>query len=529
MTDELLQFLSDPTSYPYRPDAVEHVQTHISHVFLAGDLVFKFKKPVDFGFLDYSTPDKRLKFCRREVQLNRRLSDDIYLGIIGVQQSGGSYRLTDHPEAESVVEYAVKMRRLEEDYFLHRYIQNDTVTSRHIDRVAKKLAEFYRGQQPEDLAKWGSPEKIKVNTDENFEQTEPFIGQTIRRNTYEAVRFFTNHFFAQHDKLFQRRMQEGCIVDGHGDLHLDHIHITPEKVQIYDCIEFNDRFRYGDWAVDLAFLAMDLDFHGRRREERHFVKRMAELLQDRGLSDILDFYKCYRAYVKGKVKSLQSGEEEVPEEDRKKAVEQAGRYFRLSLRYALLGSRPTAVIFMGRVGTGKSTLARHLIDVLSLPHFSSDRIRKKLAGVPLTERPALEERKKLYSEAMSDRTYSELRRQAKTLGSDGKSVVLDATYSRKSEREKIISTLEKADMDYIFVEAQAPNEVIRQRLSKRGKQQDVISDARLEDFEKLVSMYQSPEEAGGDHHISVGTDQLLDQTIEELYLKLAERNIYYSS
>ena len=523
--DRLLRFLGQPEAYDHRPDKVDHIQTHISHVFIAPPYVYKLKKPVDFGFLDYSTLPKRKKYCRREVELNRRLTDDVYLGVKAITEQDGKFVIREkEQERGTPIEYAVKMKKLPEEYFLHTYLEDDTLTKQHLDRVADKLADFYNRQQPDDdISKWGTIEKIKVNTDENFSQTESFIGDTLAENAFEAIRYFTNQYFDRRADLFERRIAEKRIIDGHGDLHLEHIHITPEKVQIYDCIEFNDRFRYGDLAVDLAFLAMDLDFNGRWHQERYFIDQMAEKLDDPELPEIIDFYKCYRAYVKGKVKSLQSTEEEVPEADRIQAADTAARYFDLSLRYALLGSEATMLVFMGRVGTGKSTLARHIKKKLNIERYSSDSIRKTMAGVPLDRRTPAPERDEVYSAQMSEETYRRLLESARSCLEQGESVILDATFNSRASRSRLVQLANDVGCRLLFVEARASDEVIRGRLQDREQQEGVVSDARLEDFDKLDERYQPPEEIEADGFIGVNTERAVDQTLGELYRGLIDR------
>ena len=523
--EQLLQFMGQPESYPHKPAEVEHIQTHISHVFMAGTFVYKLKKPVDFGFLDYSTLENRRKYCRRELELNRRLTNDIYLGIVPIVWRDEDFVIADAEEADgSVVEYAVKMRRLPQQYFLHTFLEDDSLTLDHLDRVAQKLADFYRNQEPDEkILQYGTIDRIKVNTDENFEQTKPFIGQTIEQPAYEAIQYFTDHYFEQRKSLFQRRIDDGCIVDGHGDLHLEHIHITQQNVQIYDCIEFNDRFRYGDWAVDLAYLAMDLDFNSRWTESRYFIKKMAQKLEDPDLPQLLDFYKCYRAYVKGKVKSLQSAEDEVPKDEREKATQTAARYFDLSLRYALLGSKPAVLAFMGRVGTGKSTLARHLQQRLRISRYSTDRIRKAMANLPLHRRTPAVRRDELYSASMSARTYQALMERAEATLQKGESVILDGTFNSKSSRKRLQQLASEQEVPLIVIEAQVPDEVIKQRLRDRDQQDQVVSDARLEDFEKLDERYEPPKELTEKQLLQIGTDAELEQTVQSLYQKLIDR------
>lgn len=525
MDSNLLQFLESPQSYEHAPESIEHLQTHISHVFIADPFVYKFKKPVNFEFLDFSTLEKRKHYCHREVELNRRLCDDIYLGVVEVREQGDTFQIGNNGKG-AIVDYAVKMKKLSEEYFLHSYIDREELNNDHLDRIADKLSEFYNAQEPhQEIRQWGEIDKIRYNTDENFRQTKPFIGDTIDENSYRSIRKYTTEYYDRFQSLFENRIKNNCIVDGHGDLHLEHIHITPEKVRIYDCIEFNDRFRYGDTAADLAFLAMDLDFNGCSREERYFVNRMADLLNDPDLLIHLDFYKCYRAYVKGKVKSLQSAEEEVGEENREKARNRAREYFDLSLHYATLGSRATVLVVMGRIATGKSTIASELSNKLNIYRYSSDRIRKRLMGVPLAERTNASKREQMYSKEMSLKTYDLLLEKAEEHIQNSESVILDATYSRKEERQKIIERMDALGADYCFIEVMASDEVILNRLKKREQEEAVISDARAEDFEELSNYYEPPEEVAEDHILRIGTEKKLTASLFELYDKLITLNL----
>jgi len=521
----LIDFMKRPDTYPHQPEQVEHVQTHISHVFIAGSYVYKLKKSVNFDFLDFSTPEKRKFYCQQELKLNRRLTDGIYLEVVSINRSGESYQL-ESGNSDSAVEYAVKMKRLSEEYFLHTFIEEDKLSEKHLDRVVSTLTDFYGSQQPgKEISSWGSLEKVKYNTDENFSQTKSFIGNTIEKNSWKAIRKYTNSYFEQNQDLFERRIEEKRIVDGHGDLHLEHIHLAPDAVNIYDCIEFNDRFRYGDVAADLAFLAMDLDFNHCLKLANYFVEEMAEKLDDSDLTRHINFYKCYRAFVKGKVKSLQSAESEVGEKGREKASDTAGRYFKLALRYALLGPVPTVLIVMGRPATGKSTLAKQLSRELNIDRFSSDHIRKTIADLPLTRRPEPETREKLYSREMSAKTYRRLQQEAQSSVAAHRSLVLDATYSKKEGRNALIKFLQSYSCNYYFIEACASDVTIKKRLKDREKADKSISDARLEDFEKLDRYYEPPQEIRSKHLIKIDTEQSLQKTQDQLYGELLNRNL----
>jgi len=521
----LLEFLSKKKAYPFEPYSVDHVQTHISHVFIASPFVYKIKKPVDFGFLDFSSLEKRKHFCQQEIELNRRLCSDIYLGVVPISSDGINYFL-ESEERGSVIEYAVKMRKLEDKFFLHTIVDEGELQNDHLDRVANKLSDFYQQQNPsEKVSKYGQIDHIRFNTDENFEQTREFIGDTIDEKSFDAIKYFTNTCLKRRKTIFEHRIEDEQIVDGHGDLHLEHIHITPHKICIYDCIEFNKRFRYGDVAADLAYLAMELDLNDCEKQGEYFIDRMAEKMNDHGLLELINFYKCYRAYVKGKVKSLQSREKEVEKKDRELAQHMAQQYFRLSLRYALFGSVPTVLIFMGKIGTGKSTLANQLASVTATEAFSSDAIRKSMAGLPLHNRPTASQREALYTSKMTQKTYSRLLKKAEEHLQKHKNVILDATFSGKKIRHDYIKKFKSLGANFLFVETKASIETIKRRLKKREEEHAVTSDARLEDFDKLESKYVSPEEIETRKIIHIDTESDLDETIRSLYQQLIDHRL----
>ena len=299
---ELIRFLGDPASYPHRPATVRIIQTHISIVAIASPFVYKVKKAVDFGFLDFSTLEKRRHFCEEEVRLNRRLCARIYDGVVPIRQVEG--RLAFGGEGE-IVDYAVRMHELDERYFLHHLLAAGALRARHIDRVVGALSVFYhRLSSIPDQSAWGRVEALRISTDENFAQTARFAGNLISQPAYETIRAYVDQFYVSRAGLLEQRRREGRIVDAHGDLRLEHIHADRDGLCIYDCIEFSERLRTIDTASDIAFLAMDLDYAGCHDLARYFVTEMARALDDSTLDGVIDFYACYRAYVRAKVESL---------------------------------------------------------------------------------------------------------------------------------------------------------------------------------------------------------------------------------
>lgn len=307
------------------------METHISLLFLTGSHVYKVKKPVDFGFLDFTSLEKRKLFCEQEVRLNRRLSPDIYLGVVRITREGNRILLDGKG---TLVEYAVKMKQMPEEFLMDKLIERKQVTSKMIEAVSEKLAKFYFTAETSDLIKsFARPERVKQDTDENFEQTGKYIDLTIPGEVYEEVKRRTNEFFRAKKEIFRQRIASDRIRDCHGDLRLEHI-FWRDGISIFDCIEFNERFRYTDVAADIAFLAMDLDYHGRQDLSEHLIRAFIGESGDHELMEVLDFYKCYRAYVRGKVESFRLDDPNMPEREKAEALKRAQKYFGLADHYA---------------------------------------------------------------------------------------------------------------------------------------------------------------------------------------------------
>lgn len=511
--EEILSFLGNPASYPHRPDTVELVHTHISCVALAGKWVYKVKKPVDLGFVDFSTLEKRRRFCEEEVWLNRRLCAAIYGGVVPVFRSEEGLTFEENGPA---VEYAIKMHRLGEEHFLDRRLARGEVALPDLDRVVEKLAALYRGQSSSaEIAIWGRTDRLRVSTDENFAQTEPHVGTALSRPAFEAIRYYTNRFYDHQAPLINRRRAHGHIIDGHGDLRLEHVHLTPEDVCIFDCIEFSRRLRSVDVASDVAFLAMDLDFSGRPDLSVAFARRVAEALDDPELLKMIDFYKCYRAYVRGKVEGMRSREAEVPEAERTASRERATRYFQWALQYATAGSGPAVIAVMGRVGTGKSTQAKALAETLGWDVVRSDRVRKEQAGVPLRERGGAAERADLYAEERTRQVYTALGNEAVRRAGHSRGTVLDATFGKRTYRDAMREALNEHDIPHCFVELTASDAAIKRRLKAREKAASV-SDARLEDLAMLSAGYEAPDALEDAYHFRAETEAHPETTTTEI-------------
>ncbi len=352
----LVEGLLRPEAYPHRPRRVRLVETHISYVFLAGPFAYKVKKPVNFGFLDYSTLEKRRHFCEQEVRLNQVLCPGTYLRVVPIVRTPSGLRVDGDGEP---VEYAVLMRRLQTDRMLDRLVRLGRIDPEVLVRVARKVAEFHAASdRSPEIDRFGEPEVIRFNWEENFEQTAPYVGRTIPVRWYEGIRRYVTRFLEGSADLLRRRVVEGRVRDCHGDLRTESICVE-DGICIFDRIEFNDRFRYGDVAAEVAFLAMDLDALGRPDLGYVFAESYIAFSGDRELRRLLPFYQCYRAYVRGKVSSFRLDQVEA-EAERRRIRRLAHRYFRLAWDYARAPGRPVLVAVAGAPAEGGLVLARSL-------------------------------------------------------------------------------------------------------------------------------------------------------------------------
>jgi aminoglycoside phosphotransferase family enzyme len=336
---DIVAALMVPGAYPQPTSRVELVQTHISWIFLTDRFAYKVKKPVDLGFLNFTTLKRRHFYLHQELILNRRLCPEIYLEVLPIAAHKRGVRLGG---PGLPVEYALEMRRMPQKSMMDEVADRGELTREHLDRIIERLVPFYaQAATGPRINKFGEPAIIHFNHQENFSRTAGLPGEILSPELFDRIKVFSWGFLQKNRQLFLRRIKEGRIRDCHGDLHMKNICLA-DGVYIYDCIEFNHRFRYGDVAADIDFLAMDLDFHGYRELSRYFVKGFARASGDRELLEILDFYKCYRAYVRGKINAFVAQDRAQSPETREQAGTVARAYFALAGEYAAAGERRAA-------------------------------------------------------------------------------------------------------------------------------------------------------------------------------------------
>ena len=326
----VVEALLKPEAYDEEPGRIDLIQTHISFVFLTKRFVYKVKKAVDLGFLNFKTLERRRFFCEKELELNRRLCGDMYIEVVPINMSD----IIKIKGRGRTVEYAVKMRRMPQDRIMSRLLEENKVDYDLIDRIAKIVSDFHsKAETNERISRFGSLEIVRANWEENFDQTRSFIGKTISQDDFDFIQGKVYGFMERNAHLFERRVRNGRIRDCHGDMHSGNIFVT-DRIYIFDAIEFNERFRYSDVASEMAFLAMDLDFKGRGDLSDFLIERYVEYSGDGGLRRVLPFYKCYRAYVRGKVTSFKLADPNIDVEEKAAAEEDAKAYFKLASKYA---------------------------------------------------------------------------------------------------------------------------------------------------------------------------------------------------
>ena len=485
---EYVRALLDPAAYPHAPSGIELRQTHISRVFLAGDVVYKTKKPVDFGFISQLDAETRERFCHAELRLNRRLAPGVYLGVVPIVRTpDGRYAVEGDPAAGEVVEHAVKMRRLPDARTLDRLLAAGAAPADLAERLARRLIAFHESaavvSNDPDFA-GASAERAWWARE--YGEAAGFIGDTWRPEDAAATRAFIEDTLDRDAALFDERLAAGRVIEGHGDLRAAHVYLLDggddprgEAITIVDCIEFNEQFhfRYLDAGYDIAFLAMDLEALGHPDLGDELAGRYLAAAGDETLGLLQPLHRAYRAFVRGKVESIGARAPETPEEQSRALAASAARFFRLAASYAGRRAEPQLIALSGLPASGKSTVAATLACRIGAAYLSSDVVRKQLAGIDPRERVRDEWRTGLYAPEMTERTYAELRARAARLLRDGRAVVLDAMHGRRLERDAVRALAAEHGVPSLIAELRIDDATAHARIA--GREHDLLrtSDA----------------------------------------------------
>ena len=475
----LVAFLSSPAAYPQPVGGVERRETHVSHVFLAGAFAYKLKKPVNFPFLDASTLTRRRRFCELELSLNRRLAKDVYLGLVPVVATHRGLRLGG---TGRVVEWLVKMRRLPDARMLDQLVARGRIRPREIARIADRLVQFFhRSGRNLAIDRAGHPVRVAELVLGNLKECEPFVPGLLRAEDRRRIESAFRQYLLLDEPLLMRRVREQRIIDGHGDLRCENICMT-DPVAIFDCVEFESAFRYGDVGNDLAFLAMDLEFRGRGDLARVLVRRYLRSTQDACCERLLPFYKCHRSLVRGKVRALAWLQHPRTAEGRRlRAFARA--HFLLAQQYARQFAPPRLVVIGGMIGTGKSTLARRLSQAMGAAWLRTDEIR--LREFATARRFGRGFATGLYAPRISVLVYQRLIQRAEQHLRRGDSVVCDGMFSRASGRQQLRKIARRHGASFYYFECVAPQAVAMRRVGRRYAEGRDLSEARPALYDRL--------------------------------------------
>ena len=488
---EYVRALLRPDAYPSPPGSVELRQTHVSYVFLAGDVAYKTKKPVDFGFIDQVAPERREAFCHAEVRLNRRLAPDVYLGVgpIVRHPDGRIAALpagADAPDGAEVVEWSVQMRRLPDDRTLRELLLAGAAPPGIAERVVRRLIAFHEAAEvvanDPDFA--GAAGDVRW-WEREYGETEGFIGDTWAPEDAASTRAFIAFQLAREAALFDERLAAGRVIEGHGDLRADHVYVLDDagdNLAIVDCIEFSEwyHFRYLDAGYDVAFLAMDIEALGYPELGDEIAGRYIAASGDETMGVLQPLHRAFRAFVRGKVESIGARAPEVGEEQRADLAASASHFFRLAASYGERQAPPALVLMCGPSGTGKSTVGATLAGRIGAAYVSSDITRKQIAGIDPRERGDEAIGAGLYSRSMTERTFAELRRRAGEHLAAGRAVVMDAVNGVPWGRAEARAVAEAHGAPCLFAELRLDDAGALARIAAREDDPLRISDAGAE-------------------------------------------------
>ncbi|HWR77663.1 MAG TPA: AAA family ATPase [Thiobacillus sp.] len=472
---ELIRSLSGPACYDHAAAPVRMIETHISHLLLTGEFAYKVKKPLNLGFLDFSSLDKRLHACEEEVRLNRRLAPAIYLGVVPITGTPAAPRVNGAGEA---FEYAVKMRQFPPDATLDRLQAQGRLTARQIEAIATTLARFHL----QDCARagadspWSSPEKVWQPVEQNFLQIAARLADVADRQQLDALQRWSETEHARLTPLMTARKRDGFVRECHGDLHLGNLAWVDDQLLVFDCLEFNPGLRWIDIQSEVAFCYMDLVQRGHADWAWLFLNAWLEQTGDYAGLALLRYYAVYRALVRAKVSAIRSAQTSGPERDAALAEVRT----LLNLASTLTHPLPLRLdITHGLSGSGKTTVTQTLMQTPGAIRLRSDVERKRLAGLDALARSGSGVGQNLYAADATRRTYDHLARLAGEILDAGWPVIVDATFTARWQRDLLRETARVRDVEFHILDFPVPVATLRERILKRARAGNDASDADL--------------------------------------------------
>jgi aminoglycoside phosphotransferase family enzyme/gluconate kinase len=483
----LVERLHEPARYPHPVAGVRLIETHISSVLLTGSFAYKIKKPVNLGFVDFSSLARRCSCCEEEVRLNRRLAPSVYLGVVTIRGS------MDNPRFEGggeIVECAVKMREFSQSSLLDAMLARGELGCEHVDAVARVMSGFHRcADHASPQSAFGSSGSIALPARQNFAQIRRCLGASARNPVLDALETWTEDRLASLEGTFEGRRREGFVREGHGDLHLGNIAWVDAAAQVFDGIEFDANLRWIDVASDIAFLFMDLTERGRPDLAWRFLDRYLEGSGDYGLPSVLDFYLVYRALVRAKVVCIRSTQEHLSVAERAAALDGFRTYVSFAVR-CTQRRQPVLVITHGFSGSGKSALAQAFVQTLGAVRVRSDVERKRLYGLAVDASSGSAIPSGIYTTEATRRTYERLLEQAAFVLQAGFPVIVDAAFLVRQQRDQVRRLAHDMGVPFVIADCRAPEGVLRRRIAARRHDGDA-SEADIGVLERQLASAQA--------------------------------------
>ncbi|WP_148252876.1 bifunctional aminoglycoside phosphotransferase/ATP-binding protein [Aidingimonas lacisalsi] len=517
MSSELLQALQDPQCYDHSVDGFALYETHISWVLLTGEYVYKIKKPVDFGFLNFSTLDRRKRFCEEEIRLNKRLASALYVDVVPVTGTPDAPRMGGEGEP---FEYAIRMRQFDNTQMMDRLYEEGRLTEAHLDELAGQLADFHESL-PSARGECGTPGAVRADAEQNFEQIRPLLDDQAQVEQLDRLSAWNDKAFKQLESHIARRYEEDHVRECHGDLHLANITLYNGQPTVFDCIEFSDGLRWIDTCNDLAFLLMDLEFRDAPQLANRVLNRYLQLSGDYDCLPLMDYYKAYRATVRAKIALFTRGNPGLSDDEKQALLEKYQAYINLAEQYAEQRNR-YLLATTGLSGSGKSWVSQHLSQSLNLIWLRSDVERKRLFGLKPLDSSHAQPELNIYTSEASRETYQHLATLAENVLKAGYPVIVDSAALHQSERAQLVRVAAAQDLPYLLLNCQAPESELRQRLERRGKTEVDPSEADEAVMEKQQSAAESLSAEESDYSLDVDTTksgidtELADQVRERV-------------
>lgn len=477
---KLLQTLKKPGMFPGTHSEPTVLETHISTVFLTDDYAYKIKKPVNFGFLDFSSLDQRRHFCEEELRLNRRLAPDLYLEVVKISGSVDAPEFGGDGEA---IEYAIKMRQFSQDQLFNRLLTENRLDEELMREVARIAADFHtRAESAGADQPYGTAEAVLDPMQQNFDQLRGLIEEEDKLRQLDTLEQWTIDSHAKLKSLLDKRKSEGYIRECHGDMHLGNIALVDGEVAIFDGIEFNDFFRWTDVMSEIAFLTMDLDHRGANDLSNIVLNEYLAQSGDYEGLRLLRFYQVYRAMVRAKVSSFRLAQEGLSEVERQGILDDYQGYIDLALHYSAPRT-PALVVMHGFSGSGKTFISNRLATELNAIHLRSDIERKRLAGISPHTNGGSDINAGIYTHEMSKKTYHHLRELSQVLLESGFNVIVDATFLTRAQRD-LFSSL---TTNWVILDIQASAEELRANILSREAAGTDASDATIRVMEHQLA------------------------------------------